>query len=50
LPSNPLEALAIMLLEADGGRVAAVRGFAATTAPVVRMHLTMAKETRSGLG
>src|SRR4051794_22194635 len=43
------KALAIMVLEIDGGRVAALRSFAATTAPVVRMHLAMAKETRSEL-
>jgi len=43
------KALALMLLEADTGRVADLRGFASQTAPVVRMHLTMAKTTRASL-
>jgi putative membrane protein len=41
------KALGLMLLEVDGGRVAALRAFAARTAPVVRMHLAMAKEIRA---
>jgi putative membrane protein len=41
------KALSTMLLELDTGTVAALRSFAAATAPVVRMHLSMAKEVRS---
>lgn len=40
------KALALMLLEANDGRVAALRSFASTTAPAVRMHLTMAQAMR----
>lgn len=41
------KALGLMLLEINSGRVADLRGYAARTAPVVRMHLSMAKETRA---
>jgi putative membrane protein len=44
------KALALMLLESSDGRVAELRAFAARTAPVVRMHLAMAKETRAAAG
>jgi putative membrane protein len=47
---NHRKALALMLLEASDGRVADLRAFAARTAPVVRMHLAMAKETRAAAG
>jgi putative membrane protein len=40
------QTLGVCLLEIDGGRVADVRTYAANTAPVVRMHLAMAKQTR----
>src|SRR3954469_9986390 len=45
--SDHRKALSTMLLELDTGTVAALRDFAAATAPVVRMHLSMAKEARS---
>src|SRR3954451_23549822 len=44
--SDHRKALSTMLLELDTGTVASLRGFAAGTAPVVRMHLRMAKEAR----
>jgi putative membrane protein len=40
------KALSTMLLEIDTGTNASLRGFASTTAPVVRMHLAMAKAMR----
>ena len=43
------QVLSLMLLEADTGRVADVRGFAATRGPVVREHLAMAKAVRRDL-
>src|SRR4051794_29103457 len=43
------KALALMLLEADSGRVTALRTFASRTSTVVRMHLVMAKQTRAAL-
>jgi putative membrane protein len=43
------KALATMLLELDVGTVSSLRNFAATTAPVVRMHLAMAQRTRATL-
>ena len=43
------QALGLCLLEIDGGRVGDLRAYAANTAPVVRVHLTMAKETRAAL-
>ena len=43
------QTLGVCLLEIDGGRVAALRTYAANTAPAIRMHLTMAKETRAAL-
>src|SRR3954447_5674138 len=45
--SDHRKALSTMLLELDTGTVAALRDFAGATAPVVRMHLNMAKEARS---
>src|SRR3954447_1133565 len=41
------KALSTMLLELDTGTVTALRNYAAATAPVVRMHLRMAKEARA---
>jgi putative membrane protein len=46
--SDHRKALATMLLELDTGTVAALRNYASATAPVVRMHLAMAKQTGAG--
>jgi putative membrane protein len=43
------KALATMLLELDTGTTAQLRNYAATTRPVVTMHLTMAKALRKSL-
>jgi putative membrane protein len=43
------KALGAMLVEIDGGQVAAVRAYAAATAPVVRMHLHLAETDRAAL-
>ena len=43
------QTLGLCLLELDSGQVSDLRAYAGATAPVVRMHLTMAKRTRAAL-
>jgi putative membrane protein len=43
------QTLGICLLELDSGRVGDLRAYASATAPVVRMHLGMAKTARAAL-
>ncbi|RKQ87944.1 putative membrane protein [Solirubrobacter pauli] len=43
------QTLGVCLLEIDGGKVASLRAYASKTAPVVRGHLALAKQTRAAL-